>query len=72
MKARNAKDYNSNWVQTVSSVIALLFSLLVMLGIVTPEQSTEGVPLFTSTLTAVSSVIAGIIALIGVFFKQGE
>lgn len=69
MKARSLKDYNSNWVQTAVSILGLIFSILVAFGVVTPEQSAEGLPIATSTITAVSSVIAGVVALIGIFFK---
>jgi len=72
MKARNAKDYSGNWVQTVTSILALLFSILVAFGVITPEQSAEGLPIATSTITAVSTVIAGVVALIGILFKQSE
>jgi len=72
MVRRKSKDYNDNWVQTVVSIAGLVFAVLVALGVVTPEQVTEGLPILTSVLTAVSSVIAGVIALIGLFFKQSE
>jgi hypothetical protein len=69
MKARNAKDYSSNWVQTAVSIVGLLFMILVSFGVLTPEQSTDAQPLIASTLGAVSSAIAGVIAIIGIFFK---
>jgi len=72
MKTRNLKDYNSNWVQTAVSIMGLVFSLLVAFGVVTPEQSAEGLPIATSVLTGVSSVIAAVVALIGIFFKPDE
>ena len=72
MKARNLKDYNSNWIQTVVSIIGLLFVILVSFGVITPEQSAEAQPLIASTLGAVSSVIAGVIAIIGIFFKNSQ
>ena len=69
MKARNLKDYSSGWVQTAVSIIGLIFTILVAFGWVTAEQSAEAQPLIASTLGAVSSAIAGVIALIGIFFK---
>lgn len=69
MRARNAKDYTGNWVQTVSSVVALLFVVLGSLGVLTPEQTAAASPLVATTLGAVSTAIAGIVALIGIFFK---
>jgi hypothetical protein len=69
MKLRNAKEYTGNWVQTVVSIVGLLFLILVNVGVLTPEQSAEATPLVASTLGAVSSVIAGVIGLIGLFFK---
>ena len=72
MKARNSKDYSNNWLQTAVSIIGLLFVILVSFGVITPEQSAEAQPLITSTLGAVSSAIAGVIAIIGIFFKNSE
>ncbi len=69
MKTRQLKDYNENWIQTVVSIVALVFTVLVAFGIITPEQSAQAQPLIASTLGAVSSVIAGVIAIIGIFFK---
>jgi len=70
MKTRNAKDYSNNWVQTVVAIVGLLFLILVNLGVLTPEHSVEAQPLIASTLGAVSTAIAGVVALIGIFFKQ--
>jgi len=67
--ARKAKDYSSNWVQTVSSIAALLFTILVGFGVITPEQSSLAQPEISTLLTSVSAVIAGVIALIGILFK---
>jgi RsiW-degrading membrane proteinase PrsW (M82 family) len=72
MKTRTKKDYNQNWVQTAVSIIGLLFAVAVGFGWVTPEQSAEALPVVTSTLTAVSAVIAGVIAIIGILFKPDE
>lgn len=59
-----SKDFGDTWLQTVLSIIALIFAVLVGFGVITPEQSSTALPL-------VSSVIAGVVALIGIFFKQG-
>lgn len=74
MKAKGLKEKNwtSTWLQTTLSILALVFAVLVGFGVITPEQSAQAGPLVTSTLTAVSSVIAGVVALIGIFFKQDE
>lgn len=72
MRARNVKDYSSNWVQTATSVVALVFIVLTSFGVITPEQSAEAQPLITTTLGAVSTVIAGVMAIIGIFFKPSE
>jgi len=69
MKTRSVKDYSSGWVQTAVSILGLVFSVLVAFGIITPEQSAEGLPIATSAITAVSTVIAAVVALIGIFFK---
>jgi len=70
MKARNKKDYSQNWVQTIASVIALLFVVLGGFGVLTPEQTAAAGPIVGTTLGAVSTVITGVVALIGIFFKQ--
>jgi protein-S-isoprenylcysteine O-methyltransferase Ste14 len=72
MKVRSKKEYSSNWVQTVVSIVGLLFALLVTFGVITPEQSATATPIIATTLGAVSSAIAGVIALIGIFFKPSE
>ena len=71
MKTRNALT-DSNWVQTVVSVIGLLFVILVNFGVLTPEQSAEAQPLIASTLGAISTAIVGIASIIGILFKPSE
>lgn len=56
------REWSATWMQTVLSIIALVFAVLVGFGIMTPEQSVEAQPL-------IASVIAGVVALIGIFFK---
>lgn len=70
MKARSVKDYSSNWLQTAVAIVGLVFTVLVAFGVITPEQSAEAQPLVTSTLGAISTVIAGVVAIIGIFFKN--
>lgn len=70
MKLRSSKEYSSGWVQTVVSIVSLLFVVLVSFGVITPEQSTEVQPLIATTLGAVSSAIAGVIAIVGILFKD--
>jgi hypothetical protein len=75
MKAKSlnkSKDWRDTWLQTTLSIVGLAFAVLVGFGVITPAQSAEAGPLVTSTLTAVSSIIAGVIALIGVFAKQDD
>jgi uncharacterized membrane protein YphA (DoxX/SURF4 family) len=70
MKARTKRDYSNNWVQTVISILGLIFVVLTSLGVITPEQSAQGLPIATDIVTAVSTVIGGIIFLVGLLFKQ--
>jgi len=73
MKARNQKkDWTSSWLQPAVSAIALLFIILTSTGVITGEQAAEASPLISSTLGAISTVITGVVALIGIFFKQDE
>jgi uncharacterized membrane protein YphA (DoxX/SURF4 family) len=68
MKRRNVLT-DSNWVQTAISILGLVFVVLTSLGIITPEQSAQGLPIATDVVTAVSTVIGGVIFLIGLLFK---
>jgi len=66
---RGKRDYNSNWVQTASSVVALVFTVLVLTGLISAEKSAEAQTVIGQVLPAASIVIAGVIAFIGIFFK---
>ena len=70
MRTRKLRDYSSNWLQTAVAIVGLAFTVLVAFGVITPEQSAEAQPIVTSTLGAVSTVIAGVVAIIGIFFKN--
>ena len=70
MRTRKLRDYSSNWLQTAVAIVGLAFTVLVAFGVITPEQSAEAQPLVTSTLGAISTVIAGVVAIIGIFFKN--
>ena len=70
MRTRKLRDYSSNWLQTAVAIVGLVFTVLVAFGVITPEQSAEAQPLVTSTLGAISTVIAGVVAIIGIFFKN--
>jgi len=72
MRTRKLRDYSSNWLQTAVAIVGLVFTVLVAFGVITPEQSAEAQPLVTSTLGAISTVIAGVVAIIGIFFKNDE
>lgn len=72
MRTRKLRDYSSNWLQTAVAIVGLAFTVLVAFGVITPEQSAEAQPLVTSTLGAISTVIAGVVAIIGIFFKSDE
>ena len=73
MKTRSFKEsYTTGWLQTAVAIVGLVFVVLTSFGVITPEQSAEAQPLVTSTLGAISTVIAGVVAIIGIFFKTGE
>lgn len=69
---REKRDWKQTWLQTALSIVALVFTVLVSFGVITPEQMTEAQPLVNSTLGGISAVIAGVAALIGIFVKQDE
>jgi len=75
MKVRSFKqkrDWTNSWLQPAVSAIALLFIILTSTGVITGEQAAEASPLISSTLGAVSTVITGVVALIGIFFKHDD
>lgn len=64
---KKAIDYKRTWVTTVASVIALVFTILVATGVVSPEQSAEGQAQATNIVNAISIIVTGVAALIGIF-----
>jgi hypothetical protein len=66
-----SKDWKDTWLQTALSIVALVFTVLVSFGVLSPEQASEAQPLVSSVLGGVSAVIAGVAALVGIFAKQG-
>jgi len=66
------KDYSDTWLQTASLIISLVFTLLAAFGVLTSDQVAQSTPLIATTLGAVSTVIAGVIQLIGIFFKKDD
>lgn len=72
IKSFKQRDWKDTWLQTALSIVALVFTVLVSFGVLTPEQMTEAQPLVNSTLGGVAAVIAGVSALIGIFAKQDE
>ena len=73
MRKRTFKEsYSSGWVQTAIAIVGLVFTILVSLGVITPEQSAEGLPVVTNLITTVSTAIAGVIFLVGLLFKGGQ
>lgn len=70
MKARGLTDHKRNWVQTAGAIVALLFTVLGGFGWITPEQAAEAGPIVSTTLGAISTAIAGVVALIALFFKS--
>lgn len=67
---REKRDWKDSWLQTAVSIVGLLFVILVSFGVISPEQSAEAQPIVTTTLGAISTVITGVVALIGIFVKQ--
>ena len=63
------KDWKDTWLQTAVSIISLVFLVLLNVGVLTPNQVAEATPLMSTTLGALSTVITGVVALIGVLFK---
>jgi hypothetical protein len=73
MKAKSfskSKDWKETWLQTALSIVALAFTVLVGFGVITGAQGAEALPIVNSTLGAVSTIIASVVALVGIFGKQ--
>jgi protein-S-isoprenylcysteine O-methyltransferase Ste14 len=68
--AKENKDWKETWLQTAVSIVSLVFLILLNVGVLTPDQVAEATPLMSSTLGALSTVITGVIALIGLLFKR--
>ncbi len=64
------REWKETWLQTALSIVALAFTVLVGFGVIKPEDAASAQPLITSALGAISTVIASVVALIGVFAKQ--
>lgn len=64
---KKAVDYKSTWVTTATSIIALVFTILVALGKLTPEQSTESQVIILNLFGYVAAAITGVTALISIF-----
>ena len=56
--------------RSVGSLTSFLL-ILAGAGVITQEQSAEAAPVLNSTIQAVSVVIAGVLQIINIFFKQG-
>jgi multisubunit Na+/H+ antiporter MnhG subunit len=69
---KSRKEYSDTWLQTASLIISLVFTLLAAFGVLTSDQVAQSTPLIATTLGAVSTVIAGVIQLIGIFFKKDD
>lgn len=64
---KTTAQYKTTWVTTVTSIIALLFTILVALGKVTPEQSAEAQTQVLNLLGYVTAAITAIAAIIAIF-----
>lgn len=67
---RTKRAYSSTWVATAVSAISLILLILAGAGLITQEQSAEAQPILNSTVQAINVVIAGVLQLINIFFKQ--
>jgi hypothetical protein len=70
LKVRNGKEYSSNWVTIALSAASFLLMILAGLGVITTDQSGQITPLISDTIQAASVVIAGVLQIINVLFKQ--
>jgi cell division protein FtsW (lipid II flippase) len=64
---RSVQDYKQTWVTTATSIIALVFVVLVSFNLITPEQSGEVQKYLTDFLFAVSAGITAVASIIAIF-----
>ena len=67
---KTKKEYSDTWVPTVLSAISLLLLILAGAGVITNEQQAQLSPLLSSTTQVVSVIIAGVLQIIKIIFKQ--
>jgi ABC-type bacteriocin/lantibiotic exporter with double-glycine peptidase domain len=71
MKFKSIKrDWTETWPSTAGYIISLVFVILAAVGVITNDQSTQGLPAFNTLFGGIATVITSIITLIGIFFKK--
>lgn len=60
-------NFKKNWITTVTGIILLISTVLVTLGVLTPEQSTGVQENSSIILNAVGQIIAAVSALVLMF-----
>lgn len=67
---KSTRDFKEDWPNTLISFAFLAFTVLAGFGVIDGEQAAQAGPIVSSTIGAISTAIAGVIALIGVLKKK--
>ena len=71
MKVKSIKkDWKQTWLTTALSIVALVFTVLAGFGIIDNNQAAQAGPIVSTTVGALSTAVASVIALIGILKKK--
>lgn len=66
----STKDWKDDLPNTLISFAFLIFTVLAGFGVIDGQQAAQAGPIVSSTIGAISTAVAGVIALIGVLKKK--
>ena len=67
---KTTRDFKEDWPNTLISFAFLAFTVLAGFGVIDSDQAAQAGPIVSSTIGAISTAVAGVIALIGVLKKK--
>ena len=67
---KEKKDWREDLPNTLISFAFLVFTVLAGFGVIDGDQAAQAGPIVSSTIGAISTAVAGVIALIGVLKKK--
>lgn len=70
MKLRKLNDHKREWQTTVTSIVMLVFTVLVAVGLLSAEQSAIAQDLVINIVISAAGIVTGVKALIDLLFKK--